>query len=148
MSAAAVEPDDVYPPQSPQNAESAASTAIEIRDVRGRFGPGNRPKNPGGRPKKLRELEKLLNTEHRNIPMMREVFNRLRALAMGEPIIVPFVGPDGEVKLECQLKADARFMQLYLDRIMGPAKAFDDSIDLSDAPDEVLQWLGRYIQQK
>ncbi len=39
------------------------------------------------------------------------------------------------------IKADTGFMKLYLNRILGPEKQFDDNIDLSDAPAEVLDYL-------
>lgn len=106
-------------------------------------------RNAGGRPKKLRDIEKMLNTEHRDLNKMREVFSRLRSLALGEVIVIPMrkhggalqLDENGDVMMEIKLEADARFMQLYLDRLMGPAKAFDDDMDLSDAPSVVLEYL-------
>lgn len=155
MSAAvSLDEGEYTPPES--NHEKYGETALvpqaeqakPLRDSKGRLLPGQTANKFGSRPRRIREFEVMLNKEHRNIPRMQELFNRLRSLAMGEPVVVPFVSAEGEVMLKCELHADARFMQLYLDRLLGPAKAFDDSIDLSDAPDEVLQWLGRYIQQK
>lgn len=119
---------------------SQTQTSTVRRDAKGRLLPGS-VVNPGGRPKKLREIEKMLNTEHRNLPAMRETFARLRALALGEVILVPAFTAEGIVEVKAELKADSRFMQLYLDRLLGPAKAFDDNMDLSDAPVEVLEYL-------
>lgn len=150
MSAAEVYPDAIIAPN--QDASIPDNTPSDVlvptgRDARGRILKGHTP-NPGGRPKKLREIEKMLNTEHRDVEKMREVFSRLRSLAMGEAVIVPYVNAEGEFALKCELKADARFMQLYLDRLLGPAKAFDDSIDFSTAPAEVLAWLQKYFSGK
>jgi hypothetical protein len=103
------------------------------------FAPGNRA-NPGGRPKVLREIEAMLDTEHRNVPNMREVFCRLKALAMGEVVSVMVPGGDGETMIE--LKADPAFMKLYLERVLGPVK--DLEIDMSDWPDEVVKWWSEY----
>lgn len=70
----------------------------------------------GGRPASLVEIQKLLDEEHRSVDRMREVFDRLRALAMGEVVELTFRGqPVG-----LQLRADPRFMALYLDRVIGP----------------------------
>lgn len=46
------------------------------------FPPGNRA-NPGGRPKKLVEIEAVLDAEHRTVENMRWVMSRLRLLACG-----------------------------------------------------------------
>lgn len=81
--------------------------------------------NPGGRPKKLVEIERMLDEDHRDVTKMREVFARLRALAMGE--IVTVVDRHGKVDLE--LDADPAFMKLYLDRVMGAVKAKDDDLE-------------------
>ncbi len=86
----------------------------------GKFAPGNRA-NPGGKPKALREIEAMLNKEHRNVAKMREVFDTIRMLALR-----------GE-------KGDSGYAKLYLERILGPVK--DIEIDLSDAPPEVVAFL-------
>jgi len=78
----------------------------------------------------------MLDAEHRTVESMREVFARLKALALGEVIAVR--GPDGEVNIS--LRAAPEFMRLYLARLLGPEKEIDD-IDLADAPPEVIQWL-------
>jgi hypothetical protein len=101
------------------------------------FKPGNRM-NPGGRPKVLREIEAMLDKEHRNVQNMREVFERLKALALGEVVTVK--GPDGQTDVE--LQADPAFMKLYLERVLGPVK--DLEIDMTDWPDEVVKWWAEY----
>ena len=118
-----------------QNKRSGAPA----RDAKGRLLPGQTA-NPGGRPKKLREIEAMLDKEHRDPAKMREVFDRLRALAMGEAVTVPVPGGDGETMVEIQ--ADAHFMKLYLERVMGPVK--DLEVDMSDWPDEVVKWWAEY----
>lgn len=77
--------------------------------------------NPGGRPKALREIEAMLNAEHRTVANMKEVFATLKVLALR-----------GD-------KGDSGYAKLYLERILGPVK--DIEIDLSDAPPEVVRYL-------
>lgn len=67
----------------------------------------------------------MLDEEHRGVDRMREVYGRLRALALGE--LVTIVGKDGEVRIT--LAADPAFMKLYLDRVLGPVRARDDELD-------------------
>lgn len=116
-------------------------------EKRGRGNPawtkGGPSPNPGGRPKALREIQEMLDTEHRNIPKMKETFNRLRELALGESVVVPYVTANGEIQLQAELKADARFMALYLAYVVGPPRAVDadDMPDFTDAPPEVLRYL-------
>ena len=104
------------------------------RGEKGKWLPGASP-NPGGRPKALRDIEKMLDAEHRNPENMRAVFDRLRALALGEVVRVP---GDGDEPDQVQLRAEPAFMKLYLERVMGPVKELEP--DLADAPDEVLRW--------
>jgi hypothetical protein len=110
------------------------------RGEAGKWLPGTSP-NPGGKPKKLREIEAMLDQEHRTVANMREVFGRLKALALGEIVHVT----DREGNVDIELKADSRFMGLYLDRVMGPVK--DLEIDLSDAPSEALAYLREKLRQ-
>jgi hypothetical protein len=77
--------------------------------------------NPGGRPKALREIEAMLNREHRNVANMKLVFDTIRMLALR-----------GE-------KGDSGYAKLYLERVLGPVKDID--IDLTDAPPEVIEFL-------
>lgn len=97
--------------------------------------------NPGGKPKKLREIEAMLDAEHRTPENMRQVFARLRVLAMGE--VIEVAHKDGTVIV--QLKAIPDFMRLYLERVMGPVK--DLEIDLATAPPEALSWLTEHLKQ-
>src|SRR5580698_9533960 len=77
--------------------------------------------NPGGRPKALREIEAMLDSEHRTVENMRETYRRLKELA--------FAGErDG-------------FFKLYLERLQGPVREIE--IDLDDAPQEVIDYLAK-----
>lgn len=117
------------------------STGPDVaRSESGKWLPGASP-NPGGKPRKLREIEAMLDQEHRTVENMREVFTRLKALALGE--FVTKVDKEGHTEVE--LQADARFMGLYLDRVMGPVK--DLEIDLTDAPAEALEYLREKLRQ-
>ena len=111
-----------------------AQSSTPERKVVGRPFPPGTSGNPGGRPKALRDIEKMLDAEHRNPENMRAVFDRLRALALGE--VVTVATPDGSADVE--LHAEPAFMKLYLERVMGPVKELEP--DLADAPDEVLRW--------
>lgn len=116
--------------------------AQNLPAVRGRpFAAGADPRRgtSGGRPAKLREIEAMLDAEHRNVENMREVFARLKFLALGEPVLVMHRGH--EVRIE--LKAHPEFMRLYLERVLGPVKELIPDEWLADAPDEVVEWLRR-----
>lgn len=83
----------------------------------------------------------MLDDEHRTVANIREVFDRLKALALGEVVTVPIPGGDGATRIE--LRAQPEFMKTYLDRILGPVKALISDEDLADAPDAVIEWLRR-----
>lgn len=87
---------------------------------RGRFKPGPDPRRSrnGGRSKGLIEIQTILEKEHRVPSRIREIFNRLRALALGEVVEVTDK-KTGKV-IGIQLQADPRFMDLYLERVFGP----------------------------
>lgn len=109
------------------------------RGVAGKWLPGTSP-NPGGRPAKLRAIEEMIDKNHRNVEVMREVFDRLKALALGE---VVEVFHKGEL-VGLRLQADAAFMKLYLDRVLGPVKEQMDGDEfdelLKGAPQPVVDW--------
>jgi len=97
--------------------------------------------NPGGRPKKLVEIEAALDAGHRTVENMKEVFAQLRVMAT-EPIISRWVDKDGH-EHESIKQPNPAFMAMYLDRILGPVKEL--KIDLSDAPDEVVAYLAEKL---
>ncbi len=97
--------------------------------------------NPGGRPKKLVEIEKMLDAEHRTLENMREVFAQLRVLAT-ENVISRWTDKDGN-EHESNEQPNPAFMKMYLERTLGPVK--DLAIDLADAPDEVLRWAAEHL---
>lgn len=120
--------------------------ALEINGPENRRGnpdwvKGGPSPNPGGKPRKLREIEAMLDAEHRTVANMRDVFARLKALALGE--VAEVTDKDGNV-VGVELKADARFMQLYLERTLGPVREL--KVDLTDAPDEVVAYLAEKLQ--
>lgn len=92
--------------------------------------------NPGGRRRVIQEIEQMLDAEHRTVENMREVFARLKSLAMGEPVAVEW---EGEV-IRIELRAAPEFMRMYLARLLGPEREIED-IDLSNAPQTVIEWL-------
>lgn len=107
---------------------------------------GGASPNPGGRPRRLAEIEKMLDAEHRTVENMREVFARLKALALGEVVRVP--DPDSEDgTATIELRSDPAFMKLYLDRTLGPVRELASEEDIArmmqDAPPEVVEWWRR-----
>lgn len=131
--------------QNPQDStqEIAVTTQAPAPVFTGKFQKGvwDERRRHGGRPKRLREIEQMLNKEHRNLEKMRELFARLRSLAMGEPILIPVMTASGEMTVAAKLEADPAFMKLYLERTLGKAKVFEDDIDFSDAPAEFLEYI-------
>lgn len=91
--------------------------------------------NPSGRPKKLREIEAMLDAEHRTVDNMREVYATIRKVAMGVTKDVWY--RDAVVGQE--IEYSGAWMELYLNRVVGPVQKLQ--IDLGDAPDEVLAYL-------
>ena len=110
---------------------------------RGRFvaGPDARRGRNGGRSNRLVEIQRMLDDEHRTADNLREVFTRLKELAM-EDMITAHTDDKG-VEHVTRRPPSPEFMKLYLDRILGPVKALISDEDLADAPDEVIEWLRR-----
>lgn len=79
----------------------------------------------GGRPRTVVEVERILDEEHRTPEKAREVFGRLRSLAMDDVTRV-FFDKDGEPH-ESVEQPNPAFMKLYLERVWGPVKAVDDA---------------------
>jgi hypothetical protein len=97
--------------------------------------------NPGGKPKKLVEIEAMLDAEHRTVANMKEVFAQLRAMAT-ENVITRWTDKEGK-EHESIRQPNPAFMALYLDRVLGPVKEL--KIDLTDAPEEVLTYLAEKL---
>lgn len=118
-------------------ADSSISEPQKKRGGPGRpFQPGQSG-NPGGRPKKLVEIERMLDEEHRTVENIREVFAQLRAMAT-ENVVSITEDKDGNKK-ESVRQPNPAFMQMYLERVMGPVKELE--LDLSNASDETIRWL-------
>jgi hypothetical protein len=93
------------------------------RDGAGRWQPGVSP-NPGGRPRKIVEIERMLDEQHRNVENMRRVFERLRELALDD-VTRTFMDRKGDVHVQAE-PPDPAFMRLYLERVLGPVKDVSD----------------------
>jgi hypothetical protein len=98
---------------------------------------GGTSPNPGGRPKKLVEIERMLDDEHRTVENMSRTFDKLRSLAT-EDRVRTVITKKGDA-IEIVTPPDPAFMRLYLERVMGPVRDLEP--DLSDAPDEVINYL-------
>jgi len=68
--------------------------------------------------KRRRRIERMIKNNHGTVENMEQVFERLRILAMGKPAVIDF----GDGAVEYTIKADAQFMKLYLDRVIGPVR--------------------------
>lgn len=109
------------------------------RNAKGQLLPGGTA-NPGGRPKSLREIQRMLDAEHRTVENMREVYAKLRELAVegwDEPKF-----HEGAVCGHVRRHSEA-YMELYLNRVEGPVREI--KADLSDAPPEVVEWLAEHL---
>lgn len=97
--------------------------------------------NPGGRPKKLVEIEKMLDTEHRNIDSIKEVFAQLKAMAT-EAVITRHTDAQGNTT-ESIKQPNPAFMDMYLNRVLGPVKEL--KVDMSDWPDEMVAFFAEKV---
>lgn len=117
--------------KKPENTTTEVARGAGGKWVKGKSG------NPGGKPKKLAEIEAMLESEHRNVTNLREVMATLRTVAMGVPKGVYYKGD----RVDEEIQYDAAFMALYLNRVLGPVKEPLEEEDLRDAPDVVIEWL-------
>ena len=101
--------------KKPQRDVTLTDAALVPRAEDGKWLPGVSP-NPGGKSRRLREIEDMIEQEHANAENLRLVFMRLRALALGE---VVEVWHNGKL-VGLQLRAEPGFMKLYLERTLGP----------------------------
>jgi hypothetical protein len=103
--------------------------------------------NPGGRRRKIQDIEEMLDEEHRTVANLREIFAMVRRVAMGVERGVYHRG----VRVATEIEYDATWMTLYLNRVIGPVReiASDDEIEemLKGAPDPVLSWWQAIRQQ-
>ena len=91
------------------------NTSPEARRQASLWKPGQSG-NPGGRPRKLVEIERMLDAEHRTVEQIREAFLVLRKLALqGVTNDVFFEG----VVVGSKTEFSAAFMDLYLNRLLG-----------------------------
>jgi hypothetical protein len=99
--------------------------------------------NPGGKPKKLREIEAMLDAEFRDVASVREMFTVLRKLAL-QGFTNDVFDKEGSRVGEKTTYHPAYMEQLF-NRLLGPVK--DLEIDLSDAPIEALTYLRDKLRQ-
>jgi hypothetical protein len=80
--------------------------------------------NPGGRPKKLREVEAAIEAATEPAKVVA-VVEKLQELALG---------------------GDVHAARVYLDRVLGPVRPERHDVDLSDAPAVVLEWMAANLR--
>ncbi|HEY6854062.1 MAG TPA: DUF5681 domain-containing protein [Gemmatimonadales bacterium] len=107
------------------------------------FAPGQSG-NPGGRPRKLAEIERMLDEEHRGVEHMKYVFSKLRDLALeGDEKGVYWKG----ALVNTEIVHDPAYMKLYLDRVLGPVRELMSDAEIAellrDAPQQVVEWFSR-----
>lgn len=104
---------------------------------------GGASPNPGGKPKKLAEIEAILDDELRSPAQMRQTLQALKELAI-EGVTNNVYDKDG---VQCGLKTTHHpaYMVELLNRTFGPVK--DLQIDLSKASDEDIAAVQRVLRQ-
>lgn len=112
------------------------------RGEAGRWLPGASP-NPGGRPKKLVEMERALDDELRTPEQIRETLRALKRLAL-EGVTNDVFSKDGML-LGTKTTYSPAYMEMLLNRTLGPVK--EAPIDLSDVPEEELVTLREKLRQ-
>lgn len=106
------------------------------RGERGLWMPGVSP-NPGGKPRKLREIEAMIDAEYRTVEDVRQGFLVLRDLAFNgvrNPVFSSRGVPLGE-----KVTHHPAYLEMWFNRILGPVKELD--LDFSDATDDQLNYL-------
>lgn len=125
----------------PQNPPSADR---QPRNPSGRFLPGGGSENPGGRPRKLVEIEKMLDAEFRDVASTRENYQVLRKLAL-QGVTNDVFNKDGDCVGEKTTYHPAYMEQLF-NRLYGPVKELE-GIDLSNVSPEALAELREVLKQ-
>lgn len=97
--------------------------------------PGVSP-NPGGKPRKMREIEAMIDAEWRTVEEVRTGFLTLRDLAFNG-VRNPVFNGKGDVVGE-KVTHHPAFLEMWFNRILGPVKELD--LDFSDAPDGWLEY--------
>lgn len=98
-------------------------TPVAQRDEKGRLLPGHANLNPGGRPKVLRDMEAMLDAEHRTLKKLRTSYRALRKAHL----------------VECRTSNNQGFTKLYFDRIQGPVRELSDRGEPTEMSDEELE---------
>lgn len=105
--------------------------------------PGTSP-NPGGKPRKMREIESLIDAEFRTYEEVRQGYLVLRDLAfLG--VKNPAFNSKGEIVGEKTTHHPA-YLEMWFNRIVGPVKDLD--LDFSDATPEELDYVRRKFNLK
>lgn len=102
----------------------------------GAWMPGASP-NPGGKPRKMREIEAMIDGEFRTVEDVRRGFLVLRDLAfngVSNPVFSSRGVPIGE-----KVTHHPAFLEMWFNRIMGPVKELD--LDFGDAKPEWLEYM-------
>jgi hypothetical protein len=112
------------------------STEGTPRGPGGWFLPGQSP-NPGGKPKKMREIEAMIDSEFRTVDEVRQGYLVLRDHAfLG--FKNPVYSPQGKVIGEKTTHVPA-YLEMWFNRIVGPVKELD--LDFSDADPAFLDYM-------
>lgn len=99
--------------------------------------------NPGGRPKRLVEIEKMLDAEFRDIASTRENYQVLRKLAL-QGVTNDVFDKDG-CRIGEKTTHHPAYMEQLFNRLYGPIKELP--LDLSDASDEFVMELHNRLKQ-
>lgn len=119
--------------------EMSAQNSEQQRRVVGRPWPKGTSGNPGGRTKKLRELDAEIERLHAGQNVL-DVLERLREIAMGHEIEVS-KGEDGPVVAYAVTKVQVEAAKVYLNRVMGPVAPNQHAGDVDDVEGRSLEEL-------
>ena len=98
--------------------------------------------NPGGKPRKLVEIERMLDEEFRTVEQTRENYQVLRRLAL-EGAQSEMYTPTGVAYMKTTFHP--AYMEQLFNRLYGPIR--EVPVDLKDATDEFLTELRGRLKQ-
>lgn len=99
--------------------------------------------NPGGKPRKLVEIERMLDEEFRDIESTRENYQKLRELALKG--VTNDVFDAKGVPCGSKTTYHPAYMEQLFNRLYGPIR--EVPVDLKDATDEFLMELRTRLKQ-
>lgn len=102
--------------------------------------------NPGGRSKKITEIERMLDDSYRTLDEMRMTFATLKRLALeGESTLL--TNAKGEIVGE-NVEHNPAYMKLWLDRLLGAVKPQRDDAQVEALATQLVEGMIAAVKQK